>query len=246
MNTGGLGTAMTNLVDFLQRWLLKLAPFPALALVLTALWGVFFWVPTDAGLGLSQRIFYFHVPAATSCFIAFAGGGVASGLYLYTRRRIWDHAAHAAVSVGVLFATIVLVTGSIWARTAWGAWWTWDSRLTTFLILWLVYASYLLLRTLTRDNEMGPRYAAVLCITGALNVPLVMLATRLFRTIHPQVINNPQGGIDDPRMVTTLMLGMGGEIILMLWLWALTVSMLRLRESVDLLTEESYRRSVPS
>ncbi|HYC53842.1 MAG TPA: cytochrome c biogenesis protein CcsA [Candidatus Binatia bacterium] len=234
------------MVDFLQGWLLRLAPYPVLVLVLTSLLAIFFWVPTDAGLGLSQRIFYYHVPAATSCFIAFAGGGIGSAMYLYTRKPLWDHAAHAFVSVGMLFATIVLVTGSIWARTAWGTWWTWDSRLTTFLLLWLVYASYLLLRTLSRDNEMGPRYAAVLCIVGALNVPLVMLATRLFRTIHPQVINNPQGGISDPRMVTTLMLSMGAEILLMLWLWALCVSTLRLGERVELLSEESYRRSVPS
>ena len=237
---------MGNIVDSLQKWILKLAPYPALALVLVSLAGIFFWVPTDAGLGLSQRIFYYHVPAATSCFLAFAGGGIASALYLYTRRPWWDHAAHAAVSVGMLFATIVLCTGMIWARTAWGAWWTWDSRLTTFLILWLVYASYLLLRTLTRDNDMGPRYAAVLCIVGALNVPLVMMATRLFRTIHPQVINNPQGGIKDGSMIATLMLSMGAEITLMVWLWALTVSTLRLRDRVELLSEESYRRSVPS
>jgi heme exporter protein C len=234
------------MIDALQRWILRIAPFTALVLVLVSLAAVFFWVPTDKALGISQRIFYYHVPAATSCFGAFGGAGLASAMYLATRRADWDHAAHAGVSVGLVFATIVLVTGAIWARTAWGTWWTWDSRLTTFLVLWLVYAAYMLLRTLTRDNDMGPRYAAVLAIVGALNVPLVMMATRLFRTIHPQVINNPQGGISDPRMITALMLSMGAEISMMLWLWALRTSTLRTGERVEMLVEESYRRSVPS
>jgi heme exporter protein C len=227
------------MVDFLQRWFLRLAPLAALPLGLAALVAIFFVVPTDKGLGISQRIFYWHVPAATACFLAFGGAGVASGLFLKTRRLDWDHAAHAAVSVGMVFATIVLATGSIWARTAWGTWWTWDSRLTTFLVLWLVYASYLLLRVFARENEMAPRYAAVLAIVGAVNVPLVMMATRLFRTIHPQVIRNPEGGIDDPRMVAALVLSIGTYLTMFLWLWALRVGLLRAEQRIDLLAADN-------
>jgi len=234
------------MIDFFQRWSLRLAPPVAVALLLVSLCGVFAWVPTDKSLGLSQRIFYFHVPAATSCFLAFAVAGIASIVFLKTRSDIWDHAAHAAVSVGMVLATMVLVTGSIWGHTAWGTWWTWDARLTTFLVLWLVYAAYLLLRNLARENEMAPRYAAVLAITGGLNVPLVMLATRLFRTIHPQVIGNPEGGISDPRMVTTLLVAMAGFTLLFAWLWALRVASLRLEHRIDRLTEDSYQRSLPS
>lgn len=228
------------MIDTIERWILRVAPLFVLPFGLASLIAIFFWVPTDVNLGLSQRIFYWHVPAATACFLAFAIAGIASIGYLKTRRADWDHAAHAGVSVGMIFATVVIATGSIWAHTAWGAWWTWDSRLTTFLVLWLVYASYLLLRTFARDNEMAPRYAAVLAIVGATNVPLVMMATRLFRTIHPQVINNPKGGIDDPRMVTALLLSFVTFLGLVLWLWALKLAELRVAGHIELLEGEHH------
>jgi ABC-type transport system involved in cytochrome c biogenesis permease subunit len=104
------------------------------ALFLVTLGCIFVWVPTDAGLGLSQRIFYYHVPSMLTSFVGFAGGGIASAVFLKSGRSDWDHAANAAIGVGMLFATMGLLTGSIWARTAWGTWWTWDARLTTFLV----------------------------------------------------------------------------------------------------------------
>lgn len=226
-----------------QRWTLRLAPWIALPSTVASLLAVFFWVPTDATLGLSQRIFYWHVPSATACFVAFAIAGVSSIAYLRTRKLEWDHAAHAAVSVGMLYATIVIGTGSIWAHTAWGAWWTWDSRLTTFLVLWLVFASYLMLRVFARENEMAPRYAAVLAIVGATNVPLVMMATRLFRTIHPQVIQNPKGGIDDSRMVVALLISMAALLSMMLWFWALKLAELRITREVELLEGDDHTRT---
>ena len=228
------------MVRRLENLVLLLAPPIAGVAVLTTLWAIFFWVPTDAGLGLSQRIFYYHVPSASVSFLAFAVAGLSSALFLKTGSDDWDHAAHASVTAGMAFATLVLATGSIWARTAWGTWWTWDARLTTFIILWLVFASYLLLRAMTRGNEMAPRYAAVLAIVGALNIPLVMMATRLWRTIHPQVIRNPRGGIDDPAMQTTLVLCMLAFVVLFSWLWALTVRVLRLGARVELLTAAAY------
>ncbi|HEY2773028.1 MAG TPA: cytochrome c biogenesis protein CcsA [Candidatus Binatia bacterium] len=235
-------------MDTLERWLLRITPIVTFAFGLASLAAIFFWVPSDKMLGLSQRIFYWHVPAATACFLAFGIAGVASIGYLRTRGSQWDHAAHAAVSVGMLFATIVLVTGCIWAHTAWGAWWTGDPRLTTFLVLWLVFASYVMLRVFARDNEMAPRYAAVLAIVGAVNMPLVMMATRLFRSIHPQIVGNPNGGIDDPRMVTALMLGFAAHLGLVLWLWAMRLSQLRSQERIELLEadlrdEEQYAMS---
>lgn len=219
----------------IERWSLRIAPVLAIPATLASLAAVFVWVPNDRALGLSQRIFYWHVPSATACFVAFAIAGISSLAYLRTRSSLWDHAAHAGVSVGMMFATIVLGTGCIWAHTAWGTWWTWDSRLTTFLVLWLVFASYLLLRMFARDNELAPRYAAVLAIVGAVNVPLVMMATRLFRTIHPQVIRNPQGGIDDPRMVQALLVSFVAFASMLMWLWALKLSELRATERLDLL-----------
>ena len=219
----------------IEKWIFRVAPPLAASLGLASLWAVFFHVPTDATLGISQRIFYWHVPSAIACYLAFGIAGISSAVFLKTRSVDWDHAAHAGVSIGLAFATIVLGTGCIWAHTAWGTWWTWDSRLTTFLLLWLVYASYLLLRMFAHDNPMAPRFAAVLALVGTTNVPLVVMATRIFRTIHPQVIGNPKGGIDDPRMVAALLLGMGAFLALVLWMWALDFSGRRLAAHVDLL-----------
>ena len=230
-----------NMVSRLEEAFLRYLPPVVGSLGLVSLWAVFYWVPTDAGLGLSQRIFYYHVPSATTSFAAFAGAGVASAMYLRTSSSDWDHAAYSSVVTGMIFATIVLCTGSIWARTAWGAWWTWDARLTTFLILWLVFATYVLLRTLARGNDLAPRYAAVLAIVGALNIPLVMMATRLWRTIHPQVIRNPEGGIQDPAMRATLGICMLTIPLLFCWLWALRVRLLRLETRAEEMFEDSYR-----
>jgi heme exporter protein C len=221
--------------------ILRIAPWIVLLLFPVTLWAVFFWVPTDAFLGLSQRIFYYHVPSAITCFLAFISGGVASAVFLKNGEPEWDHAAHAAIGVGLLFGSILLVTGSVWARTAWGTWWTWDARLTTFLVLWLIFASYLLLRMMAEDNEMMPRYAAVLAIVGCVNIPVVQMATRLWRTIHPQVIRNPQGGINDPAMQATLGLCLVAFITMFAWLWSLRFRVLRLTERAELLLEDNYR-----
>ena len=227
---------MASVPDRIATFILRTVPPVVGIAVPITLWAVFFWVPTDAGLGLSQRIFYYHMPAAVICFGAFAVAGVSSIAYLRTTASIWDHAASSAVAVGMLFATIALATGSVWARTAWGTWWTWDTRLTTFLILWLLFAAYLLLRMLARDNHMAPRFAAVLAIVGALNIPLVMMATRLWRTIHPQVVRNQAGGIRDSAMSATLLLCLATFALLFAWLWALRLRLAEVEESVEALS----------
>jgi heme exporter protein C len=227
------------MVEKIETWTLRIAPFIAGPMVLVALIGIFFWVPTDAALGISQRIFYFHVPCATTTFLAFAIAGISSAVFLKTGRTDWDHAAHAAVGTGMIFATLVLATGSIWARTAWGTWWTWDARLTTFLVLWLVFATYLLMRSLARDNDMAPRYAGVLAVVGAMNIPLVMMATRLWRTIHPQVIRNPDGGIEDTAMLVTLLLSMIAILSTFAWICALRLRLHRFEEKVLFLTADA-------
>lgn len=227
------------MVGTLEKVLLRFAPALVAGLFLVSIGCVFFWVPTDAGLGLSQRIFYYHVPAATASFLGFAVGGAASAFFLASGRSEWDMAARASISVAMVFATMVLITGSIWARTAWGTWWTWDARLTTFLVLWLLFAAYPLLRSFARGSELGSRYAAVLAIVGTLNIPLVMMATRLWRTIHPQVIANPQGGIQDPAMKATLGLSMVAFLALFALLWALRLRVLRLDERIDMLVLEA-------
>jgi heme exporter protein C len=230
------------MVAKLSDIILRFAPFPVAVLFPLTLWAVFFWVPSDAFLGLSQRIFYYHVPSAITCFLAFVCGGISSAMYLKTGRSDWDHAAHASIGLGLLFGTILLTTGSIWARTAWGTWWTWDARLTTFLVLWLIFASYLLLRMMADENEMMPRYAAVLAVVGCVNIPVVQMATRLWRTIHPQVIRNPDGGINDPAMQATLALCLAAFVLMFAWLWALRVRLLRMTERTAHLLAAAYQQ----
>jgi len=157
------------------------------------------YVPTEATMGVVQRIFYFHVPAAITSFLAFFVTFIASVAYLATRRLFWDQLAMSSVEIGVLLCTAVIVSGPLWARPVWGQWWPWDPRLTTTLILWLLYIAYLLLRSYTENREQQARFCAVLGIVAFLDVPIVYYAVRWWRGIHPVVFGSGGGGIA-PRM----------------------------------------------
>ena len=161
--------------------------------------------PTEATMGDVQRIFYCHVPSAITAFTLFFLNFVASVVYLWKRSQVADAWAVSTAEVGVVFCAVVLVTGPIWARYAWGTWWVWDARLTTTLILWLLYLSYLVLR---RSSEAGSTsvLAASLAVFAFLDVPIVYMANRWFRTNHPQpMIGTPNL---DPRMAHVLYVNM--------------------------------------
>jgi heme exporter protein C len=169
------------------------------AILLTyALYQALAVAPTERTMGEVQRIFYYHVPSAWTAFILFLINLVASVVYLVRRNPKADALAVVCAEVGVVFCTIVLVTGPIWARPVWGIWWTWDVRLTTTLVLWLIYVSYLVLRRFS-DSAQTPVLAAVLAIFGALDVPLVYFSIWFFRTQHPQPVIGGGGSLD-PRM----------------------------------------------
>jgi heme exporter protein C len=219
----------------------RLAPFanrvlPPLATVamLVALWCVFVYAPNERVQGAVQRIFYFHVNSAWAMYLGFIIAAGASAMYLWRGDAEYDHLASAAVEVGMVFCTIVLVSGPIWARPIWGTWWTWDPRLTMTVIMWTVYAVYMVLRTVGRDEPQIARYAAVLAIVGVLDIPLIRISVRLWRGIHPSVISAPpgKGGLEDPRMVTTLLVAMVAFALLFFWLLWLRYEGLRLREAV--------------
>jgi heme exporter protein C len=177
--------------------------FPIFAAVTAALLAYGFYLgqfvaPTERTMGDVQRIFYFHAPSGWTAFWLFFVNLAASVVYLVRRNLKADALAVAAAETGVVFCTVVLVTGPIWARPVWGIWWTWDIRLTSTLVLWLIYVSYLLLRRFS-EGAQTPVLAAVLAIFGALDVPLVYFSIWFFRTQHPQpVIGN--GGSLDPSM----------------------------------------------
>jgi len=183
--------------------------FPVLA-ILTAvllsygLYQALVVAPTEQTMGDVQRIFYYHVPSAWTAFILFFVNLVASIVYLASRNPKTDALAVAAAEVGVVFCTVVLVTGPIWARPVWGIWWTWDLRLTLTLVLWLIYVSYLMLRRFSSSGQT-PLIAAVLAVFGALDVPLVYFSIWFFRTQHPQPVMG-NGGSIDPRMLHALLI----------------------------------------
>ena len=171
---------------------------------------VFFYAPEEAVMGQVQRVFYFHVSAGWVGMLGFLVAAIAGIAFLRTGRRDWDIAGLAAVEIGMVFAFINIVTGSIWARPIWNTWWTWDPRLTTATIMELIYAAYLMLRSGIEDPDRRARFGAVYAIIGFLSVPLTFFSARLFRTIHPVVIgtNEPgaQGAFDmTPPMLQTFM-----------------------------------------
>src|SRR5438477_8130761 len=167
--------------------------FPILAIVTAlllsfALYEALIVAPTEATMGDVQRIFYYHVPSAWTAFLLFLINIVASIIYLIRRSIKADILALVSAEVGVVFCTVVLVTGPIWARPVWGIWWAaGDIRLTTTLVLWVIYVSYLVLRRLSTSGQT-PKIAAVLAIFGALDVPLVYFSIWFFRTQHPSPV----------------------------------------------------------
>jgi len=211
-----------------------------LALMVAALFMVFVYVPTEAVQGIVQRIFYFHVPCAWVAFAAFALVAISGIFYLWLGQQVWDDLGYAAAESGMVFCTLVLVTGSIWARPIWGAWWTWDSRLTTTLILWLLYGGYLMLRAVADDTPQVARFAAVVGIVAAADVPIIIVSVRLWRTIHPAVLVTRQGshGLEDPRMVATLLVSMAAFTALFVWLLMLRFATLRTRTRIGQLASE--------
>jgi heme exporter protein C len=173
-------------------------------LLIYALYQALVGAPTEQTMGNVQRIFYYHVPSALVGFTLFFVNFGASVLYLIKRNPVADIVALVAAEVGVVFLTVNLVTGPIWARPVWGIWWTWDMRLTSTLVLWLIYVSYLFLRRFSSSGET-PALAAALAVLGALCVPFVYFSIWFFRTQHPQPVMGGGGSID-PRMLHVLLL----------------------------------------
>jgi heme exporter protein C len=174
------------------------------ALLSYALYQALVVAPTDALQGDVYRIIFYHVSSAWTAFLFFTINFVASVVYLIRRNDKADAIAAVTAEVGVVFCTVVLVTGPLWARPVWGIWWTWDMRLTSTLVLWLIYVSYLFLRKFSNSSQT-PVLAAALAIFGALDVPLVYFSIWFFRTQHPQPVIG-DGGQMDPTMLSVLLL----------------------------------------
>ncbi len=173
-----------------------------------------YFTPEEATQGLAQKIFYIHAPSAWVAFLAFGIVGVCSVLYLILKEPRLDLFAASSAEVGTVFTTAVLVTGPIWGKTIWGAWWTWDARLTSTLFLYFIYLAYLVLRTAVDEPGRRARYSAVLGILGALLVPFIHVSVYLFRTLHPMPVVLRPGKPELPgSMLATLLFSFGAFTI---------------------------------
>jgi heme exporter protein C len=199
-------------------------------------WGLYealIGAPTEATMGPVQRIFYYHVPCAWVMLLAFPVNFIASIIYLKNRNMALDAFAVATAEVGVVFCTIVLLTGPIWGKPVWGIWWTWDARLTSTLVLWLIYVSYLLLRRYSIGGP-NPVLAASLAIFGCIDAAFVFMAIRWFRTQHPQPVfgSGANSGID-PHMLHAFFVNMAAFTALGILLVWVRYTLERVKQRVD-------------
>lgn len=204
--------------------------------MIVALYFAFLYAPMEKIMGQVQRIFYFHVASAWAALLSFLFVFIGGAMYLWKKKVVYDHFAHAAVELGVFFSTIVLVTGPIWAKPVWNVWWTWDPRLTSTFVLWLIYIAYLLLRSSLRDHPSIRAYAAVYGIIGFVDVPIVWMSIRWWRTIHPLVITTKQISMEAPMWLSVLVC-FGAIMILYSVLIKIRMRQEALREKLDSLQE---------
>ena len=190
--------------------------------------------PREATQGNVQRIMYLHVPSVWVAYLAFAVVLVASIVYLVRRAEAADRLAHASAEVGVLFTGLTIATGSIWGKPTWGTWWTWDARLTTVSILFVMYLGYLLLRGMIEDRERGARFAAVLGIVAAFNIPLVHFSVYWWRTLHqPPSLMKPGPGTMPGVIVTALLVNFAAFTLLYAYFVTRRARVLRLEAEAE-------------
>ena len=204
-------------------------------LMAATLYLTFLYVPTDANLGVSQRIFYVHVPIAILSLASVVVVAVASAVHLFRRGTRSDAVAYASAEVGIVFCTIAIVTGAIWAKPVWGVWWTWDPKLTLTLVLWFIYAAYLMLRAFGPKGSQGARYGAVLALIGAIDAPIIYYAAELWRSTHPNLVLGPAAESDalDPRMLVAILVSLLAFVVLFIYLIIERYSLRKAETDVD-------------
>ena len=181
-----------------RNWIDDALGVAALIGMVVALWLIFIYTPVELVQGAVQKVFYIHLASIWNAYLAFFVVFVASILYLRRPSARMDRIARSWAEIGVIFTTITLISGSIWGKPTWGTYWTWDPRLTTTLILWIIYVVYLMLRGFVGDPERGRRYAAIVGIIGFVDVPIVHMSVRWWRTLHPDPIVARAEGPDLP------------------------------------------------
>ena len=216
------------------RRLLGMASFIG---IFISLYMAFFYVPLDKNLGVVQKIFYIHFPVAIVPYFAFFVVFVCSILYLKTRDRKWDKIAYASAEIGLVIDTALLVTGTIFDKPTWGVWWVWEPRLTTSLIMWLLYAGYLMLHFSVGDIERRSRLTAVFGIVAFISVPISFMSIRWWRTAHPLVFTPAEIALDTPMWITTLVF-LVSMTLFYIYLLGQKVNMINLQEEIQDLKDE--------
>jgi len=214
--------------------------FVATLLVIAGAYAAFYIAPNERTMGVLQRIFYFHAATAWAGMDAFFICFVANLLYVWKRQPKYDWLGVTCAEVGLVCTTVVLITGPIWAKPAWGIWWTWDARLTSTFVLWLLYISYLLLRSLIEEPERRALLSALFGIFAYIDVPLVFFSIRWWRTQHPApvVMGGPGSGLD-PIMSRVFYFNVFVMHVFVLFLIVERYVLEKLRHDVDLLQHEA-------
>lgn len=197
---------------------------------------IFKVAPTEKIMGDVQRIFYFHVSLAISSYLAFTGVFIASIVVLWRKNLFWDTVAYSFAEIGVLLSTLVLITGSLWARPVWNVWWAWDPRLISMLILWFIFIGYFLLRQGITDWMKRAQYSAVIGIIGFLDIPVVRLATKWWRSIHPRL--KSEGGGLDPLMLKIMLFSIMTFLMFTVFLFLYRFRIARAEEKLSMLIKE--------
>jgi heme exporter protein C len=210
-------------------------PPAAGAAMLVSQYFIWIYAPEEMTMGQIQKIFYTHLPLAWWALVCFGGVCLGSIMVLVQRHPVWDAFAGACAEVGVLLCGLALVTGSLWARSAWNTWWTWDPRLSTALVMWFVYAGYLVLRGSGLGGATSQKLCAVLGIIAFLDVPLVFFSARMWRSIHPAVFASKSGGLE-PEMLVTVFVSLAAWGLLTLTLVLARWRVMRYRALVDEIT----------
>ena len=211
----------------------------SIVLVLASAYASFFIAPEERTMGVIQRIFYFHVASAWAGFTAFLVCFIGNLLYVWKRAQKYDWLAVSGAEVGLAFTTVVLITGPIWAHPVWGIWWTWDARLTSTFVLWLLYVSYLLLRTLVEEPDRRALLSSLFGIFAFIDVPLVFGAIRWWRTQHPQpVIAGGQGSGLEPTMKAVFFFSAFAMHVFMAFLVAERYALEKMQTETDFLARE--------
>jgi heme exporter protein C len=207
---------------------------------IVAIYLISLWSPIDTSVGLTQKIFYFHVPVGWLGMLSIFGVGISSSMFLITKNFKWDDLAFSFAQVGVIFASLIIITGALWAKPVWGVWWTWDPKLTTTVVLWFIFSAYLLLRNLITDKRRSALIGSIVALLGSIDAPLIYFASILWRTAHPELNIGPLAE-DDSSLPGTMLITFFISLIMHTYLF---VILIRMRQKVIKQERLIYEQSV--